>query len=405
MTVSSTTIKTTPFACDGITTQFAFTWQVWENSEVKVIRKDTTTDLEETLTEGAGADYTVTLSSALPSAGYITTTSAYAATYEIVIKANFPYLQEVDYGEGDTFPAASHEEALDRGVRLTQQLKEMIDRTILLPEASTLTGLTLPEPVADEYLKWNNAATALNNASLVAYADINSHNNGISITVHANLISGLISGLGYTTPGLISTATAAEVAAGNLSTKAVTPASLASVLQYETIHVPAGSLRMNGATQDVQAYPGSKVTRDYVEMGQLQNESSGYDFTLWVPSSWDQATLKGMIAWMAGYNKALSVGSAISIGFQIKAYNSGSPIDTNWSTPPVYVTDTVRNSQTDIEEETAASANLASSVPGSTNRIDLRVMRNNTISNNATAPIWLTQLLFQFKKTNQVTGW
>ena len=136
MTVSSTTIKTAPYACDGATVTFAFSWAIWASSEIKVILRTAATGVEETLTETT--HYSVTLSTDTPSAGSITTVSAYSSDYEIVIKANFPNTQEVDYGEGDTFPASSHEEALDRGVRLVQQLNEKLGRAILFPETTKL---------------------------------------------------------------------------------------------------------------------------------------------------------------------------------------------------------------------------------------------------------------------------
>ncbi|MBU2177673.1 MAG: hypothetical protein KJ556_21485 [Gammaproteobacteria bacterium] len=415
MTVTSTTIKTTPYACDGATVDFAFSWEVWETSEVKVILRLASDGTETTLTEGTGASsYAVTLSSDMPSAGYITTVTTYSALYEIVIKANFPETQEVDYGEGDKFPSASSEEALDRGVRLTQQLGEQLSRAILFPESTTLEDIELPEisaARADYYLKINNAGSAIEWADLVAYGDLNSHDNGASGAVHDNLVTDMVEDFTANSnsviPGFSLNATAAEVATGNEQTKTVTPASLAAVWQYETIQVPAGSLRpaqTNAGTQDIQEYPGNEVQRDYVEMEDYNDESVGYDITLWLPDTWDQATLKVMASWMASYSEALNLGASIELGYQIRAYNAGSPIDTNWSTPPVYVTDAVTNEASDTEGETIASANIASSVPGSTNRLDVRVTRRS-IANNASAPIWLTQLLFQFKKTNQASGW
>jgi len=166
MTVTSTTIKTAPYACDGVTVTFAFSWKVWETSEVKVILRVVADGSETTLTEGTAAGtYSVTLSSSVPSAGSITTVTTYSALYEIVIKANFPETQEIDYGEGDKFPAESHEEALDRGVRLVQQLGEQLSRALLLPESSIYENFVLPEPEANKVLAWNNAATAIVNTA------------------------------------------------------------------------------------------------------------------------------------------------------------------------------------------------------------------------------------------------
>ncbi len=164
MTVSSTIIKTSPYTGDGATVTFAFTWKVWAESEIKVILRLVSDGSETTLT--LTTDYSVTLSADLPSAGSITTVATYSNLYTITIKANFPQTQEVDYGEGDKFPAESHEEALDRAVRLIQQLSEQLSRTLLLPESTSFEDLTLPDPEADKHLGWNAGATDLENKTV-----------------------------------------------------------------------------------------------------------------------------------------------------------------------------------------------------------------------------------------------
>lgn len=422
MTVSSTIIKTAPYACDAATVQFAFTWKVWETSEVKVILRLASDGTETELVEGTAAGtYSVTLSNDTPSAGYITTVTTYSALYEIVILANFPYTQEVDYGEGDKFPAKSHEEALDRGVRLSQQFTEKFGRALLFPETTTLEDIELPEinaARADFYLKINNVGSAIEWANLVAYGDLVAHDALGLGSVHTALIGGLETNTGTDTAGLAMVAQNAEVAEGNEQTKVVTPFGLASVLQYGTIQVPAGSLRpavANAGTQDTQEYTVSSAanneattTRDYVEFGDLDqsgDESVAYDTTLILPETWDQAILKAKLSFMAGYDEFISSGSEIAIGLQTKAYNSGSAINVNWSTPPVYITAMSNNSATNVEWDTGPSANIASAVDGSLNRLDVRFTRKNSDDNNATCPVWLTQALFQYRQDNVASGW
>jgi len=415
MTVPSEIIKTAPYACDGVTVDFSFSWGVWETSEVKVILRLASDGTETVLAETT--HYSVTLATATPSAGYITTVATYSALYEIVIKADFPNTQEVDYGEGDKFPAASHEEALDRGVRIVQQVNEKLSRAILFPETTTLEDIELPEisaTVANFFLGVNSAGSAIAWGEPVDLGNLTAHDTGHRETIHQNMLADLVADTNTSSPGLALVASAAEVAAGNEATKTVSPSGLAAVFQYDTIQVPAGSLRpavANAGTQGIQEYaadPNSATTtRDYVELGGslCGDESVAYDFTMILPDNWDQATLKAKAIWMATYDAALTSGASVAIGFQTKAYNSGSPITVNWSTPPVYVLDAVSNVATDIEEETVASANISSSVAGSINRMDIRVTRKNTVTGAEVDPIWLTQLLFQYKKTNQVTGW
>lgn len=393
MTVSSTTIKTSPYACDGATIQFSFPFAVWDSSEVKVILRTVATGAETTLTETT--HYSVTLSTATPSAGYITTVSTYSSAYEIVIKANFPNTQEVDYGEGDTFPASSHEEALDRGVRLVQQINEKLTRSILFPESTTLEDIELPEISASNanyYLKVNNAGSAIEWADLVAYGSLTTHDANTLGDSHDAMVPSAI-----------------EAAAMNEGSKVITPALLGKIFQYQTIQVPASSFRpaeTTAGTQSTQEYPNSFILRDYIEFENYNDESVAYDVTLWLPDTWDRATLKVMAAWMGHYSAGLHVGSRVEFGYQVKAFNAGSRIDTNWSTPPTYVIDAVTNTASDTEEETGASANIASSVADSFNRIDVRVTRRNTMaSNNMASPAWITGLLFQYVNSNQCSAW
>ncbi|KKL20894.1 hypothetical protein LCGC14_2450890, partial [marine sediment metagenome] len=269
MTVSSTTIKTAPFTGDGATVTFAFSWKVWDSVEIKVILRLVSDGSETTLT--LTTDYSVTLGSTLPSAGSITTVETYESTHEIVIKANFPRTQEVDYGEGDTFPAASHEEALDRGVRLSQQLNEQLSRSLLFPESSIFSDIALPEPASDEFLKWNNAATALNNASLVAFADLNTHDNGASGAVHTTLMEDHNDDIGphtawYATneaSGPVVLATDNQATALNSQTAVLTPFSAASAFPFfdgDLLEISWAPLNYTPSAAPAEANDASDIT-------------------------------------------------------------------------------------------------------------------------------------------------
>ncbi len=177
MTVSSTIIKTSPFAGDGATVLFPFTWLVWETSEIKVILRTVADGTEVTLTETT--DYSVSLSSDRPSAGSITTVATYSSAFEIIIKSDFPQTQEVDYGAGDKFPAESHEEALDRGVRLSQQLQEQFGRAVLFPETTTLEDVELPEissSLVGFFLGVNNTGSGLEWGEPANLGNLTAHN-------------------------------------------------------------------------------------------------------------------------------------------------------------------------------------------------------------------------------------
>ena len=191
MTVSSTIIKTSPFAGDGTNQTIPFTWQVWKTSEIKVILRTVATGAEEVLTEGtSSSSYAVTLSSDLPSAGNVKPVTAYSSLFEIVIKSDFPQTQEVDYVPGDKFPAESHEEALDRSVRLSQQLQEQFGRAVLWPETTTLEDVELPEIQTSNigfFLSVNSAATGIVWGEPTDLGNLTAHNT--SSAPHQNWIA------------------------------------------------------------------------------------------------------------------------------------------------------------------------------------------------------------------------
>ncbi|KKN12706.1 hypothetical protein LCGC14_1013830, partial [marine sediment metagenome] len=228
MTVSSTTIKTAPFAADGATVTFAFSWKVWKTSEVKVILRLVSDGSETVLTEGTAAgNYSVTLSSDLPSAGSITTVTTYSNLYEIVIKADFPYTQEVDYGFGDRFPSVSHEEALDRGVRLSQQFTEQFGRALLFPESTILEDVELPEissSLVGFFLGVNNTGSGIEWGEPTDLGNLTAHNTATAPHVDwyaSNSASG---------PVVI--ATDNQVTALNSATAVLTPGGLATAFPF-----------------------------------------------------------------------------------------------------------------------------------------------------------------------------
>jgi hypothetical protein len=163
MTVSSLTTKV-PYACDGTTVIFPITFGYFEDADIKVVLKNNTTKAETPLIlntdfviPAVGEEYY----------GNIILAGDYAITppttgYTLLLKRVLPLTQLFDYIEGAEFPAASHEEALDRKTMIEQQLAEMLGRALLLAEASTLASLVLPEKDGEKaYLGWNEAGTAL----------------------------------------------------------------------------------------------------------------------------------------------------------------------------------------------------------------------------------------------------
>lgn len=81
-----------------------------------------------------GADYTVT-GAGDAFGGTVTTTEAYAAGGKITIVNDPEALQEADYSETDSFPAATHERALDKLTFLIQRALLSLERCIRAPDS------------------------------------------------------------------------------------------------------------------------------------------------------------------------------------------------------------------------------------------------------------------------------
>lgn len=173
MTVSSSTSKNT-YAGDDSTTVFAFSFPVLDETHFSVEEVNDTTGVvtSKSLTThytvgGTGNDTGRTNYTS----GNVTMLTAPATGVTLVLKRNLPFLQETDYVENETFPAESHEEALDELTMADQQLKEQIDQSIKFDSSVSFTG-TIPAPAADKYLKFNSAADSWELATLSSSAGL-----------------------------------------------------------------------------------------------------------------------------------------------------------------------------------------------------------------------------------------
>jgi hypothetical protein len=137
MTVSSTTVKNS-YSGNGSTTQFAYGFKIFADSDlIVIIRSSTGTETVKTLT----THYTVA-GAGDASGGSITFTSGNtpASGETVVIIREVPQTQAIDYIANDPFPAESHEEGLDRATMTTQQVQEEVDRSLKLSRTNTMTS-------------------------------------------------------------------------------------------------------------------------------------------------------------------------------------------------------------------------------------------------------------------------
>lgn len=129
MTVTSTTNRVS-YAGSGTTGPFTFTFYVLEAADLKVYKRSTA-GVETLLT--ITTDYSVS-GVGNPAGGTVTTVAAVAVGETLVVVRDAVNTQTADYVEGDAFPAATHEAALDRRTMVSQRLSERLDRALVLGE-------------------------------------------------------------------------------------------------------------------------------------------------------------------------------------------------------------------------------------------------------------------------------
>jgi len=160
MTISSTSRKAGPYAGNGVTVSFPFSFKVFSTSDLLVTEIDSD-DNEETL--ALTTNYTVALNAdqnATPG-GTITLPDALPVGNSLTIRTNIPITQTMDLtNQGGFYPTVINN-AMDRATIQIQQLAEIVGRSPAVSIGSGLSGITIESPGAGEYLRWNLAGTAI----------------------------------------------------------------------------------------------------------------------------------------------------------------------------------------------------------------------------------------------------
>lgn len=163
MTVSNTTARTSAVGTNTAGQQIAFSFPINATSDLTVKSRVTTTGVESTLTETT--DYTVSING--DSGGTVTLVAARATTYTIWVIRGTPRTQTLDLEQGDDFSAENIEEALDKIVRMLNDLYDKVGRCLHYPDSDgTSVSAELPNSVAraSQYL----ATTATGAPTVVA---------------------------------------------------------------------------------------------------------------------------------------------------------------------------------------------------------------------------------------------
>lgn len=167
MTISSTTNRA-QFNCDGSTTSFPFTFRYLEASDLQVyLASPTGTVTLLTL----NVDYQITPAIPGPGGtlsflgGYLS--SPPGSGYTLTILRFVPRTQEVDFINGDSLDENNIEGMGDKLTMMVQDLDERIGRAVTVPPSSGISNISVPDPVAGAFLRWNLSGNGLENATYV----------------------------------------------------------------------------------------------------------------------------------------------------------------------------------------------------------------------------------------------
>jgi len=127
MTVNSA-VSTASYTGNGVTSSFPIPFYFLVDTDLKVSRKVAATGVVSTLV--LNSDYSLTGAGNVLG-GALNMTAIPASGDQLFIERNIAFVQQTSYPEGNRFPSASHEKALDRDTMGLQQLDSRLQRALI----------------------------------------------------------------------------------------------------------------------------------------------------------------------------------------------------------------------------------------------------------------------------------
>lgn len=242
MTISNTTTKKV-YSGNGIATVFAYDFIIQSASDVQVFL-----DILGVLTlQAITTDYAVS-GVGNPAGGNITFVVApETGVSNILIRRATPLTQEVDYIEGDEFPAETHESALDKLTKIVQEQQEELNRAVKVQANDSTDPDALVEAL---FLAETNADADAVAAAASAAAALVSQNAAASsasaASTYATNASNSASAASTSATNAANSATAAQTAETNAELAETNAA--ASALAAQTAETNAELAETNAET-------------------------------------------------------------------------------------------------------------------------------------------------------------
>lgn len=164
MSITTETNRTAELTTDGVETDFDFSMLIHSASEVEVWYKATGGSYSQlTLNTDYGIVFTG-LGGTVSTDGFI----APLAAGTLLIIRHIELTQQTNWLYNDNHSEQQHQDDFDRSVMRDLQIQEQLDRAVGFAITSPTVDIEFPEPLSDNVIGWNTAATALENKDLVA---------------------------------------------------------------------------------------------------------------------------------------------------------------------------------------------------------------------------------------------
>ena len=131
---------------NGSTAAYSWPFKLFQASDLKVYTVVTATGVSTLQTSGGGGTYDYNINGALNT---VTLNNNLPNTHKIYLTRVQELSQPTDYIEGDAFPAAAHEDTLDKIVLQIQQQQEQLDRAFKLDQVNTGTTVDIATIVSE----------------------------------------------------------------------------------------------------------------------------------------------------------------------------------------------------------------------------------------------------------------
>ena len=195
---------------NGSTTAYSWPYKLFAATDLKVYTVVIATGVETLQTSGGSGTYDYNINSDLDT---VTLNNNLPATHKLFLTRIQALEQPTDYIEGDAFPAAVHEDTLDKIVLQLQQHEEQLKRALKFKQSTaTRSEPAIPELAADKIIKMNAAGDGFETQS----------------TADVSTVAGIASDI-TTVSGIAANVTAVAADASDIGTVATNIASVNTV--------------------------------------------------------------------------------------------------------------------------------------------------------------------------------